>query len=64
MKESRAPAVSATLINAGLIPVINVSQNTRIELLDRLPQDDPVIPDPPKEQLASRFAVAPTECST
>jgi hypothetical protein len=59
LKDSHTPAVSAQLVNAGHSPALNVVQNTHIEILDRLPTDDYVMPLPEKSQMVSKNVIAP-----
>jgi hypothetical protein len=59
LKDSHAPAISAEFVNAGHSPAINLAQNSRIEIIDKLPTNDFLVPPAPAEQLASTFVVAP-----
>jgi hypothetical protein len=59
LKGSHAPAVSVQLVNAGHSPALGTSQNSRIEVVASLPEDDFAMPPAAKDQLASKNVIAP-----
>jgi hypothetical protein len=59
IKDSRTPAISVELVNAGHSPALDVSGIFRCEVLDRLPIDDYIFPPTPKDQVASKNIVGP-----
>jgi hypothetical protein len=56
---NRSGALSVELVNAGHSPAFNVTMNARVDKLDKLPADNLVIPRPSKEEIVSKYVVAP-----
>lgn len=60
LKDSRLPAISVELINAGHSPALEAVTVARFEVQDKLPTDDAVV-SYPEDQIGSKTVVAPEE---